>query len=65
MPKRPTTRTDAHRKADQKYRQKRVRVPIDFDPSDPDFALLEQLAEKHGSRKAAIVAGLRLLKQQA
>lgn len=54
-------RTDAHRKADAKYRQGRVRVPLDFNADDPDLALLEQMAERHGSRKAAIVAGLKAL----
>lgn len=57
-------RTDAHRRADEKYRQGRIRVPLEFSHNDPDLALLEGLAREHGSRKAAIVAGLRLLADQ-
>lgn len=54
-------RTDANRKADQKYRQKRVRVPLDFRVDDPMLALLDKLADRYGSRKAAIVAALKRL----
>lgn len=54
-------RTDAHRRADEKYRQGRVRVALDFGRDDPDLVLLDQLADQHGSRKAAIVAGLHAL----
>lgn len=38
--------------------------PRSFRFSDTEFELLTALAEKHGSAKAAIVAGLRLLSEQ-
>jgi len=55
------SRTDAHRKADAKYREKRVRVALDLDVGGEDLARLERLAKTYGSRKAAIIAGLKKL----
>lgn len=53
------SRTEAQRRADRRYKLKRVQVAIDFREGDPDLALLDRLAKEYGSRKAAIIAALR------
>lgn len=54
-----TRRTEAQRRADRRYKLKRVQVSIDFREGDEELALLDRLAKEYGSRKAAIIAGLR------
>ena len=52
-------RTEAQRRADRRYKLKRVQVSIDFREGDEELALLDDLAAEHGGRKAAIIAALR------
>lgn len=54
-----TQRTEAQRRADRRYKLKRVQVAIDFREGDEELAMLDRLAGDYGSRKAAIVAALR------
>lgn len=55
------TKRRASPEAEARYEAKRRQVALAFRKDDPDLARLERLALRYGSRKAAIVAGLRAL----
>lgn len=43
---------------------KHTKLPVSIRLSDDEMALLEDMAERHGGKSAAIIAGLKALKRR-